>query len=94
MSQTIIPGLCRYCACTEEKPCWYCKSTHGECCWYDKTRIVCSNPACSKQAVDARAAALRAAKPPTKYAGMGYGAIVADMRRGQRRKRRQKGRPA
>lgn len=42
----VAPGTCRYCNCTESNA---CKLEDGEpCCWVDRTRTVCSNPACVK----------------------------------------------
>ena len=35
-----IPGLCRYCRCTEERGC------HGGCGWLDSEMTVCTNPEC------------------------------------------------
>lgn len=90
----IAPGICRHCPCTDERPCGYCRGVHGECCWTDRTRTVCSNPACIRaEAARVQAAKAAGAKPPSKYRGWGYGAIVDDKRRRERRLRK-KGRAA
>jgi hypothetical protein len=65
------------------------------CAWFDAARTVCSAPGC----IVAERARLRAAhnaekqaaaNAKSKYRGMGYGAIVADMRREQQRRRRKR----
>jgi hypothetical protein len=39
-----IAGLCRFCHCTEQKPCTL--PSGDECWWFDKDRTVCTNPQC------------------------------------------------
>lgn len=95
MTVVIAPGTCRHCGCTEERACRL--HTGDPCCWVDRTRLVCSNPACGTAEAGRKAAARLAArtdKPKSPYAGWGYGAIVADKRRQERRARRSKGRVA
>ncbi len=37
-------GRCRYCRCTEDNP---CRLPEGDrCCWWDRTRTLCTGPAC------------------------------------------------
>jgi hypothetical protein len=53
-SVTGAKGVCRYCGCTEHKPCWYLphpeKPPGGQpvltCKWADKSQTLCTNPAC------------------------------------------------
>lgn len=53
----VVAGTCRHCGCTDGAP---CISKGGEtCAWVDKTRTLCSNPACLK----------KAGKPAAKKAG-------------------------
>jgi hypothetical protein len=44
-AKVIIPGTCRICGCTEDKPC-----IDGEnglpCCWVDAGRTLCDNLQC------------------------------------------------
>ena len=38
------PGRCRFCRCTESDP---CRIPGGDTCgWFDKSRTVCTGPAC------------------------------------------------
>ncbi len=87
----IAPGVCRHCACTEEQP---CRTHDGDtCCWVDRKRIVCTAPGCL-HAEALRVASARAQRPSAKYRGWGFGAIIDDKRRQERRERRKKGRAA
>lgn len=84
-----VPGVCRYCGCTEANACMLC--TGDPCSWYDKDRTACNAPGCIRQyEADRRAAAAerRAAIPKSLYAGWGFGAVIEDMRRKARRRRR------
>jgi hypothetical protein len=41
---SIVSGRCRYCRCTEDNP---CRLPEGDACsWFDRSRTVCTNPAC------------------------------------------------
>ncbi len=52
------PGRCRICGCTDEKPCRMLpdpdRSPAGQnlitCQWADKSRTLCTNPACLRKA--------------------------------------------
>ena len=87
----VVPGVCRYCGCTQDRP---CRLHDGdECSWIDGSRTVCSAPGC----VCAEAARVRAARierPQSRYAGWGYGAILEDLRKRRRRSRRGRGKAA
>ena len=89
------PGVCRHCGCDELHACML--ATGDPCCWTDSERTVCSQPSCLR-AEKYRLAALRkkpgdgGRKHGDRYAGWGYGAIVEDMRR--RGRARRKGRAA
>ena len=51
-------GICRYCGCTEDKPCRYLPHTENPpggqplliCKWPDKSQMLCTNPACLAKA--------------------------------------------
>jgi len=89
---TVISGTCRHCGCTEDNACTL--PTNDPCCWVTGDRTVCSNPACIKAEAQRVEGIAKARRP---YAGWGYGAIVADLRRKARRGRnhsRGKGRAA
>jgi hypothetical protein len=51
-------GICRYCGCTEEKPCRYVPNAQGPiagqpvltCDWAGKSKTLCTNPACLDKA--------------------------------------------
>lgn len=88
--KALVPGVCRHCGCRGES----CSLADGEKCgWEDDDRTVCNAPGCMR-AERARARAEAARRSRSKYQGWGYGAIVADLRREQRRKRRRKGKAA
>jgi hypothetical protein len=81
----VVPGQCRYCGCTETEPCTQCMALHGECAWFNKERNCCAALGC-RRAELARRAANAPAK--SKYAGWGYGAIVEDLRKQKKPRRR------
>lgn len=89
----IAPGCCRHCGCTEDHA---CRLFDGDtCCWIDNTRTVCSSPRCvraetARRKQAAREAAAEKRKPKSRFAGMGYGAIVEQLRRERRRKKGKK----
>lgn len=100
-----MPGVCRYCHCTMENPRKvYPYGDDDTCGWLPETmQTVCSHPDCARawgreqraaKAAVAEAVRRSKRKHGDKYVGWAYGAIVADMRRQQRRKRRGKGRAA
>lgn len=84
----MCPGTCRHCGCHGDQ----CMGRDGErCVWTDPARTVCSGDGCQlAELVRKRTAEARAKQKPArkKYAGWGYGAIVADLRKRARRKRR------
>ena len=51
-------GVCRYCGCTEDKPCRYLPHPENApggqpvltCKWADKSQTLCTNPACLARA--------------------------------------------
>lgn len=47
-------GVCRICGCTESTPC--IGGIEGACAWVDKTKTLCTNPACLKKAQRGKAA--------------------------------------
>lgn len=91
--RVLTPGICRHCGCTANTP---CRLFDGdECCWIDGSMLVCSAPGCVKaEAARLRAAkAERPAKPRSRFAGWGYGAVAEELRReAHGRARRGKGR--
>ena len=100
MSQ-VTAGKCRYCGCTEDRPCAVPPyGADDTCAWVPGTgQTVCTRSSCqtawAREQKRAQAAAERQAretkrKHGTRYVGMGYGAIVADMRKRERQRRRGK----
>ena len=82
MTAAPVAGVCRYCSCTEENACML---AHGEPCgWIDKSRTVCNSPRCIIAEENRR----KAARPRSRFAGMGFGLIVETLRREERRRRR------
>jgi hypothetical protein len=51
-------GVCRYCGCTEDRPCRYLPHPENPpggqpvltCKWADKSQTLCTNPACLAKA--------------------------------------------
>jgi hypothetical protein len=80
---TATHGICRYCGCQGES----CSLPNGDKCSLSDVTSVCNAPGCMR----AELARVRAAgaRPRSKYAGWGYGAIQIDLRK-QRRARRRK----
>ena len=98
MSQ-LSPGTCRYCRCTDATPCSVPPYNEGDHCgWIAGTvQTVCSSPSCLKAWIreqEAAKAAREAARPRSRFAGWGYGAIAEELRREARMRRRRKGRAA
>jgi hypothetical protein len=84
VSLHIQPGVCRFCRCTDDKP---CRLLNGDaCCWMTKERIACSNPDC----VMAEERRVKAAQPRSRFSGWGKGAIVLELRREARRRRKER----
>lgn len=84
----IQPGVCRHCGCHGES----CTLPDGDkCVWADSSRTVCNGASCVI-AEAARVEKARVARPGGKhgerYVGWGYGAIVDDLRKRRRRKKR------
>lgn len=93
----IAPGRCRHCGCTDELQCRLHRHAHDEFAWTDAERTVCNGRECQRAEVARKAiaaVAAREAKPKSRFSGMGYGAIVAKLRREERARRRRKGRAA
>lgn len=79
-----MAGVCQYCSCHGEA----CTLANGEkCVWYDAGRTVCNAPGCVRAAL-ARARANAPVK--SKYAGWGFGAILEDLQKQRRGRRRRK----
>jgi hypothetical protein len=74
---------CRYCGCHGES----CTLPNGDKCCLNDESGVCNGPGCMRAEL-ARTRAAVSARPRSKYAGWGYGAIVTDLRRQAARKRR------
>ncbi len=88
---TATPGVCRFCACTEETPC----STPpcGEpCAWADRGRTVCSAPRClaawarAKRMAEAERGRLNRKKTPAEIHE-----LIMRRKRGRSGERRLKG---
>ncbi len=97
MTDTLQAGVCRHCGCRGD-----CRTRDGdECCWADAGRTVCSKGSCitaERRRLKAERQAKRAAanaarrKHGEKFVGMGFGAVVIQMRReecAERRKERE-----
>lgn len=94
----VHPGRCRHCGCTEASPCWSCRA-NGDVVWTNEGRDVCGQPTCRKaeairlrRLCDVKAGSNR--RYGDRYVGMGFGAVIADMRkreRARKRKRRKAG---
>lgn len=102
MKAALQPGVCRHCGCAGEA----CTLPDGDKCgWTDRSRTVCNAPGCQR-AEAARVRAARAARPLTPREriaslmarGWGYGAayqeVRDEMRRGERARRRGRGKRA
>jgi hypothetical protein len=89
VSRVIQPGVCRHCGCTEGSPCSLCRLEHGDCAWSTRERLVCVGSPCIR-AEGARVAAAKLAnrKPPSRFTGMGFGAICEIKQREERNARR------
>jgi len=90
-----LQGVCRYCGCTEESPCRYCRGIYGCTMLHGVDASVCGAPAClraeKRQAALAKDAAKAARrKHGDRYLGMGYGAVIEDLRRRKRALRRKR----
>jgi len=86
-----IPGICRHCGCTEANACLL--HDGDACCWIDASRTVCNRPGCinaEAARVAQEKAAAKTLKPRSEFAGWGYGAIVKELDRRRRQKRRGK----
>lgn len=42
----LIPGICRFCGCTEAMPCTVQLEPPAYCAWWDPEQTVCSSPQC------------------------------------------------
>jgi hypothetical protein len=81
---TPTPGVCSYCHTTDEQ------IDGNKFCWHDASRTCCSRYACVK--AHQAAERTRNAKPKSRFAGWGFGAIIDEMKREQRRAKRTPGR--
>lgn len=81
----IQPGVCRHCGCHGES----CRSKDGDLCsWVDAGRTVCNGTGCLLAEGRRLAVSRGKHRPRSRYAGWGYGAIVEDLRKRRRRKKR------
>ena len=98
---TIQPGVCRYCRCTEDRACRIPPyGSDDTCAWMpDTMRTVCSNPQCirawERERKKAKAAEIAAAqrarrKYGDRYIGWGYGQIIADLRKRDRKAKKRR----
>ncbi len=83
---TPIPGTCRYCGCQGEA----CTLPDGEkCAWRDADRLCCTAPGCMRAEMT-RLSVVSYERARSKYAGWGYGAILEDLRKQRRGRRRRR----
>lgn len=86
-----VPGICRFCKCTEESPCGV--PPCGEpCAWANRERDVCTNPTClirwadERRAQEARSRAAKRKRTPAEIHE-----LILRKKRGNRAQRRLKG---
>lgn len=84
-------GVCQYCGVTDDQV------DGDKLCWHDSNRDCCTRPSCVKQHHDK--ARIRAARPRSRFAelarmGWGRGAIVEQLRKEERARKRRKGKAA
>jgi hypothetical protein len=78
-----IPGVCRYCSCSEENPCRVAPYTEGDTCgWlYGTDRTVCTASPCIRAYKRAETARARLAKPPRRLNSAEIHALICKRKR-------------
>lgn len=78
-----IPGVCRYCGCTEDDPCYYHLDGDDDlvpCAWQDNEETVCSNTRClDKYFAEKKGLLLRPSRDPFLCGfGLAVGSLARD----------------